>query len=140
MEQARLALAGLLPGVSFTEAIWTEPEGGSAAAPAVSGLPAAHPAPSVLSGVPAEPAVSPAPSYLNQLAIAHTPLTADELTQHLKALERSLGRTPEMRSRGIVPIDLDLLLFNHRRYHERDWQRSYVKRLMEDKLPEKADF
>ena len=68
--------------------------------------------------------------YLNQLVEATTALTADELTQALKDIEQQMGRTQEDRRRGIVRIDLDLLLYGEQRYHLRDWERPYVKALL----------
>ena len=67
------------------------------------------------------------PQYLNQLVSAETLLNVD----FLKQTELKLGRTDDMRRQGLVPIDLDLLQFDEQRYHLRDWQRSYVKRLLE---------
>ena len=60
--------------------------------------------------------------------------TADGfLTQtRLKEMEKEMGRTPEEREQGIVRIDLDLLLFDQQRYHERDWERDYIRRLLDD--------
>ena len=73
--------------------------------------------------------------YLNQLVVAYTTLPATELCQRLKQIETQLGRIPEMRQEGIVPIDLDLLLFDGQRYHERDWERPYVRQLLTQEVP-----
>jgi 2-amino-4-hydroxy-6-hydroxymethyldihydropteridine diphosphokinase len=69
-------------------------------------------------------------SYLNQLVVAFTTLSVDELCQQLKQIEVSLGRTSEMRQRGIVPIDLDLLRYDQERHHLPDWHRPYTKQLL----------
>ena len=76
--------------------------------------------------------------YLNQLVVAYTTLPATELCQRLKQIETQLGRTPEMRQEGIVPIDLDLLLYDQERHHLSDWQRPYTKQLLT--LPTSPDF
>jgi 2-amino-4-hydroxy-6-hydroxymethyldihydropteridine diphosphokinase len=99
---ARQALAQILSACVYTDAIWTEPVAGS---------------PSQM-------------KYLNQLVSAQTKLNADELTCFLKQIELQMGRTPQMRQKKIVPIDLDLLAYDGVRHHERDWQRSYVKQLL----------
>ena len=103
LSEARRALAEVILSAVYTDAIWTKPEG-------------KHKAQS--------------PDYLNQLVSAETALTADELNHRLKELELALGRTAEMRSQGLVPIDLDLLQWDDDRYHQRDWTRSYVTRLL----------
>ena len=69
--------------------------------------------------------------YLNQLAEGRTTLTLEELNRRLKQIETDFGRTPEKRQRGIVPIDLDILLYDDQRLHERDWQRPYVADLLQ---------
>ncbi len=68
--------------------------------------------------------------YLNQLAFGKSILNAQELQGRLKFIETEMGRTTECRQQGIVPIDLDLLLHGHKRYHEADWERPYVKGLL----------
>ncbi len=71
--------------------------------------------------------------YLNQLAFGKTALSATALQAVLKTMEKEMGRSPECRARGLVPIDLDLLQYGEERYHLSDWERSYVK----DLLPER---
>ncbi|MBR1448517.1 MAG: 2-amino-4-hydroxy-6-hydroxymethyldihydropteridine diphosphokinase [Prevotella sp.] len=68
--------------------------------------------------------------YRNQLLFGKTALTVDELTERLKSIELQMGRTSEARQQGIVCIDLDLLKYDAERFHERDWERPYVRRLL----------
>ena len=65
--------------------------------------------------------------YLNQLVAGTTLLTAEELEMTLKAIEKEGHR-----SRGHVTIDLDLMLYNDARYHEKDWPRPYIQLLIND--------
>ncbi|MCR5157700.1 MAG: 2-amino-4-hydroxy-6-hydroxymethyldihydropteridine diphosphokinase [Prevotella sp.] len=102
---ARLALAQILSSAVYTDAIWTEPEGTSHVR-------------------------SYSQKYLNQLVRAETPLDIDQLTAQLKETETRMGRTADMRKAGIVPIDLDVLEYDGTRHHLRDWQRSYVRKLI----------
>ena len=102
--EARRALAQVLSGETYTEELWTEPEGKAAAS--------GH-------------------RYLNQLVKANTLLDSQQLTERLKQMEQALGRTDDMRRQGIVPIDLDLLLHDGQRFHQRDWQRNYVRLLLQ---------
>lgn len=103
LAKARRCLGELLTEASYTSELWTEP----------------------MSSTRHE-------LYLNQLAVGQTDLTLDELNQQLKAIETSFGRTPQKRSLGIVPIDIDILQYDDQRLHERDWQRAYVTRLLNE--------
>ena len=103
LQEARKRLQQVLSAVSFTSELWTEPEGS-----------------------PLRPDL-----YLNQLASGQTDMGVDELCQWLKQTERSLGRTSEDRRQGIVRIDLDLLQYDGLRHHLKDWERSYIKCLLE---------
>ncbi len=49
--------------------------------------------------------------YLNMVVALETNLSAAQLVEHLKALEYKLGRRPEHKREGRVPIDIDLLTF-----------------------------
>lgn len=101
LAKARLCLGELLTDIRFTSELWTEP----------------------MSCPRSE-------LYLNQLAEGYTGLRLDELNHRLKAIEISFGRTPLKRQLGIVPIDIDVLQYDNQRLHERDWQRSYVIKLI----------
>jgi len=67
--------------------------------------------------------------YLNQLARGECALSADELETRLKAIEAESGRTADR-----VTLDLDLMQYDGRRYHERDWPRPYIQQLLPDIL------
>lgn len=72
----------------------------------------------------------PAPPYLNCLARATTGLSYEELDRRFKAIETSMGRVhndPE----GLVAIDIDILQIGLYRYHFSDWQRVYVRDLLD---------
>ncbi len=68
--------------------------------------------------------------YLNQLVFGKSTHGAQQLQEKLKVIENEMGRTAAYRQQGIVPIDLDLMLHGHKRYHEADWTRSYIKNLL----------
>jgi 2-amino-4-hydroxy-6-hydroxymethyldihydropteridine diphosphokinase len=101
LARARQCLGGLLSDMHFTSELWTQPMNSSR-----------H------------------DLYLNQLVEATTVLSTDELITRLKQIECDFGRTPQKRSLGIVPIDLDLLLYDGCRHHERDWERPYLQKLL----------
>ena len=68
--------------------------------------------------------------YLNQLCSGTTALDVNLLGEVLKETERRLGRTHN--EDGIVAIDLDLLQYDDQKYHLRDWNRDYVKKLLNE--------
>ena len=106
MAAAREQLTQLLTEVHFTSAIWTEPVGNDQW--------------SVVSGQ--------SNKYLNQLCRGTTALGEGLLCEVLKETEKRLGRTKN--EDGIVAIDLDLLQYDNRKHHLRDWSRIYVKDLI----------
>lgn len=77
--KAKEILQGLLHGISFTEAQWTEPVG-------------------VVSD-----------KFLNCLGIFDTELTKEELKRMFKEIERKMGDSHENHQKAIVLIDIDLL-------------------------------
>ena len=102
LEAARTQLTQLLSEVHFTSGIYTEPVG------------------TVLRKEP----------YLNQLCKGTTALGMNLLNEVLKEIEKRLGRTHN--EDGIVTVDLDLLEYDGERFHHRDWERNYVKDLINE--------
>ena len=68
--------------------------------------------------------------FLNQLALAYTSSSADEVKLLLKRIETKLGQTPYSKSSGIIPIDIDLLQWNNEIIKEEDFKRQYISGLM----------
>lgn len=68
--------------------------------------------------------------YLNQLCKGKTTFGSNLMCEVLKEIEKRLGRTRN--EDGIVTIDLDLLQYDEQRFHLRDWERSYVKDLLNE--------
>ena len=61
-------------------------------------------------------------------------LTALELKPKLKAMEARLGRTPEQKAQGIVPMDLDIIVCNKEIVHQ-DYNRfPFVKEAVDSLL------
>ena len=117
LHQARLCLEQILSSCRYTKAIWTEPY--------IVGNASQR-----CDKEQSQTLETPPIMYLNQLVYATTSLNVDELQSALKDIELRLGRTAEDRQKGIVRIDLDLLLYNDQRYHLRDWDRPYIKALL----------
>ena len=89
------------PGIVFTRELWTDPIG------------------------------MVSPKFLNCLACFDTTHTLNQLKVAIKRAEGKCGNRKAQRSRGIVSIDVDILLYGDKKLHEADWERPYVKELME---------
>jgi len=75
--------------------------------------------------------------FLNGAIRLSTLLSPEALKIRLKAIEVHLGRTPEMKAMGIVPIDLDIITFNEHIVHP-DYSRfQFVKEAVDRLLKEK---
>lgn len=98
MERASSAIELLLPDIRWSEAVYTVPEACS------------------------NPAL-----FLNRVGIAHTSLPVADLIRHFKQIERALGRVPENKHQGIIPMDIDLLQWNSELLKPDDMQRGYIK-------------
>ena len=70
------------------------------------------------------------PDFINALAIIETDLTYREVNSMLKQLEIRCGDTKEKRKQHEIVMDLDILAFNYRRYHLKDWERTYIQELI----------
>lgn len=70
--------------------------------------------------------------YSNMLATFSTELNETTLITLLKKFELELDDTPELRKSGTVMMDIDLLQYDEERRHTDDWQRAYIKQLMEE--------
>lgn len=72
----------------------------------------------------------PCAYYTNLLAYGYTDISIDSLREHLKAIEKACGDKREERRKGMVAMDLDILLYGNNRHHEADWQRDYIKEMI----------
>ena len=95
-------LRGILDGMRLSETIRTEPVGMSESTP----------------------------DYFNAIAIGHTSMGYDYLRSMLKGMEIDAGRTHEKSATGIIPLDIDILMYGDKKYKDEDWQREYNIRLL----------
>ena len=51
-------------------------------------------------------------SYLNAVAIFQTEYNIQSVTKLLKEWENQCGRTPDSKLKGLIPIDLDIVVWN----------------------------
>lgn len=66
-------------------------------------------------------------NYFNAVVIAQTDSSSDDLTMLLKHFEQLRGRNAENRSKGIVPIDLDLVFYDNVLLREKEFGCRYFK-------------
>ena len=67
--------------------------------------------------------------FLNQVAVAGTEASQEEVKRALKDMEKRLGRMPDSKQKGQIPIDIDLLLWNGTILKPADWEKEYVQLL-----------
>jgi 2-amino-4-hydroxy-6-hydroxymethyldihydropteridine diphosphokinase len=100
-EKARKLLCNTFKSITFSKNLWTTPIGKGTSL------------------------------YLNCLASTETTMDYDELNVLLKRAELSFGRTPEEKKQNIVRIDIDVLQYGDKILHPDDWERYYVKQLLQ---------
>lgn len=67
--------------------------------------------------------------FLNQVAVAGTEASREEVERALKDMEKRLGRMPDSKQKGQIPIDIDLLFWNGTILKPADWEKEYVQLL-----------
>lgn len=68
--------------------------------------------------------------YLNFLACGFTEDEPEQIVAKTKQMETQCGNTKFLRKEGKIAMDIDLLKYNDQRFHESDWSRDYVKKLI----------
>ena len=69
--------------------------------------------------------------FFNAVMAGKTNLAMSEVEEQLKLIEQLAGNTQDKRTMGVVEADIDLLMYDDVKLHEKDWQRSYIKELVE---------
>lgn len=69
--------------------------------------------------------------FFNAVMAGNTNLAMSEVEEQLKLIEQLAGNTQDKRNMGVVEADIDLLMYDDVKLHEKDWQRSYIKELVE---------
>lgn len=68
--------------------------------------------------------------YLNFLACCFTEDEPDQIVAKTKQMETQCGNIKLLRKEGKIAMDIDLLKYDDQRFHESDWSRDYVKKLI----------
>ncbi|MDO4160097.1 MAG: 2-amino-4-hydroxy-6-hydroxymethyldihydropteridine diphosphokinase [Prevotellaceae bacterium] len=69
--------------------------------------------------------------FLNCLAFINTGYSLEQTTDMTKRIETICGNSKEKRKANIVNMDIDILKYNNIVLHEKDWNRKYIKELMD---------
>lgn len=82
-------------------------------------------------GVPmwTEPIGMQSGKFLNLLGVGYTKVSKGRTLLAIKNVERKCGRRVAETRKGVISIDIDLMLFGTERLHEADWERVYMKTL-----------
>lgn len=64
--------------------------------------------------------------YLNAVLVATTSMALEETNGLLKQWEALCGRTPASKLQGVIPIDIDVVVWNDEVLRPVDYSRSYV--------------
>lgn len=72
------------------------------------------------------------PRYINVAVRAVTDLTAKALAERLRAIETELGRCPDSKESGIMPIDIDLVCYGDAIVSPSDYERPYFRACLTD--------
>lgn len=70
--------------------------------------------------------------FYNAVMAGKTNLAKSEVEEQLKRIEQLAGNTQDKRNIGVVEADIDLLMYDDEKLHEKDWQRPYIKELVEE--------
>ena len=70
--------------------------------------------------------------FHNQVASFSSPLETENIRLLLKSMEQAQGRLPEDKARGIVKLDIDLLIYDNQVLKPKDLEREFVKQGMKE--------
>ena len=72
--------------------------------------------------------------FCNQLAIFTSDLSAFDIRLILKRIEKENGRLPEDKEKGVVKLDIDLLMVDDEVLKPEDMERDFVKKGLEEDI------
>ncbi len=65
-------------------------------------------------------------NFLNCVVMGQYDKDYEELRKLTKKIEQDCGNTLEKRRSGKIAMDIDILLYNKKKYHPQDWKRQYI--------------
>lgn len=70
--------------------------------------------------------------FYNCLAYTKVDEDLSQVQQILKNIEKACGNTEIDRAHQKIQMDIDILMFGTHKFHEQDWQRSYIQELIQE--------
>ena len=67
--------------------------------------------------------------FTNKILVCETELSYEKLNKELKHIETECGRNNYAKTSGIIPLDIDILLYENNRNQINDWDKPYIKYL-----------
>ena len=102
IEEAITNLSRQFKNIRFTSRVWTEPIG------------------------------IESDKFLNCLAYVNTSHTINQIRRTLRQVEIKCKDTKTLRKKNTVNLDIDILLHGKTVFHEEDWHRDYIIKLLKD--------
>ena len=72
------------------------------------------------------------PKVTNCGGIAFTTLPLERIKKTFKEIEKECDDTAEKRKNNLIEMDIDILEYDGKRYHEKDWSRQYIIDMVEE--------
>ncbi len=73
-------------------------------------------------------------AYINVAVECHTDLSLQSLKSHISEIERQCGRVPSSKATGLMPIDIDIVIWDDEVVSRYDFERPYFKECMNQLL------
>lgn len=72
------------------------------------------------------------PDFANMIIVARSDKAIDDVASMLKDIETICGNTPQRRANGLIAMDVDVLWYDESKFHKSDWDRWYIKQLLDE--------
>ena len=73
--------------------------------------------------------------FLNMVGVGYCHVCEEGVLHALKDIERRCGRIRPSGRLGVIPLDADLLFYEDHFCHEKDWERDYIQKLVQELKP-----
>ena len=73
--------------------------------------------------------------FQNMVGVGYCHVGEEGVLHALKDIERRCGRIRSSGRLGVIPLDADLLFYEDHFCHEKDWERDYIQKLVQELKP-----
>lgn len=78
--------------------------------------------------------------FINCICVSSTNHTFTQMKNAFKHIEKQCGRSKKNNRENIIPLDIDILMYGDEKFHNDDWSREYIKKLIGDFENEKDNL